>query len=101
MRSSSRAMQVIAQAPPCHDYIVCYICYPGNWLMKNVLKLRYNLYKTKFTLKKDSLQNKTYIASYIEWVKIISDPLNVSRYIHPILLMLLTFHNQQKWKNIP
>ncbi len=31
---------------------------PGNWLMKNWLKFRYNLYKTKFTLKKVFLQNK-------------------------------------------
>jgi len=56
-------MQVTVLAP--HVMIILpalfalYLLNPGNLLMKNVLKLRYNLYKMKFTLKKGFFQNKT------------------------------------------
>ncbi len=59
-------------------YSILYLLNPDNWLMKHWLKLRYNLYKTKLT---PCLP--TYCASY-----------------KPILVMLFTFHNQHRWKNI-
>jgi len=64
--------------------------------MKNLLKLRFNVYK-RFFLKKGFLWKVLYIQNLMKWSKSCLTNSMCPDITHPIV-MLFTFHNQHRWE---